>query len=44
MTQIILKRSKNIFFNFWARQGLTLVLRILIKNEKLGLRSSLKDI
>jgi len=27
---------------FWARQGLTLVLRILIKNEKSGLSSSLK--
>jgi len=32
------------FLIFWARQGLTLVLRILISNEKLGLRSSLKDI
>jgi len=40
---IILKRNKNIF-SFWARQGLTLVLRILIQNEKSGLRSSLKDI
>jgi len=44
MIQIILKRNKNIFLDFWARQGLTLVLRILIKNEKSGLRSSLKDI
>ena len=43
MRQIILKRNKNIFFLiFWARQRLTLVLRILIKNEKSGLRSSLK--
>jgi len=42
MTQIILKRNKNIFFDFWARQGLTLVLRILIKDEKSGLRSSLE--
>jgi len=37
-----LKETKIIFFVFWARQGLTLVLRILIKNEKSGLRSSLK--
>jgi len=27
---------------FWARQGLTLVLRIFIQNEKSGLRSSLE--
>jgi len=40
----MLKRNKNIFFIFWARQGLTLVVRILIQDEKLGLRSSLKDI
>jgi len=40
----LLKRNKNIFLIFWVRQGLTLVLRILIKNEKPGLRSSLKDI
>jgi len=37
----MLKRKKNIFLIFWARQGSTLVLRILIKNEKSGLRSSL---
>jgi len=30
MRQIILKINKNIFFYFWARQGLTLVLHILI--------------
>jgi len=42
MRQIILKRNKNIFFDFWVRQGLTLVLRILIKDEKSRLRSSLK--
>jgi len=40
----MLKRNKNIFLIFWARQGLTLVLCILIKDEKSGLRSSLKDI
>ena len=41
----MLKRNKNIFFLiFCARQGLTLVLRILIQNEKSGLHSSLKDI
>jgi len=40
----MLKRNKNIFLIFWARQGLTLVLRILIKNEKSGLRSSYEDI
>jgi len=40
----MLKGNKNTFLIFWARQGLTLVLRILIKNEKSGLRSSLKDI
>jgi len=38
----MLKRNKNIFLIFWARQGLTLVLRILIQNEKSGLRSSLE--
>ena len=27
----MLKRNKNIFLIFWARQGLTLVLRILIQ-------------
>jgi len=26
----MLKRNKNIFFDFWARQGLILVLCILI--------------
>jgi len=36
----MLKETKY-FLIFWARQGLTLVLRILIKNEKSGLRSSL---
>ena len=36
------KKQKYFFFIFWARQGLTLVLRILIKNEKSGLRSPLK--
>jgi len=41
---IMLKRNKNIFLIFWARQGLTLVLRILIQNEKSGLRSSLDNI
>jgi len=40
----IYKRNKNIFLIFWAPQGLTLILRILIQNEKSGLRSSLKDI
>jgi len=40
--QIILKETKIFFFYFRARQGLTLVLRILIKNEKSGLRSSLR--
>jgi len=39
----MLKRNKYIFLIFWARQGLTLVLRILIKNEKSGLRSSLGE-
>ena len=37
------KETKIYIFYFWARQGLTLVLRILIQNEKSGLRSSLKD-
>jgi len=36
------KKQKYFFFYFWARQGLTMVLRIFIKNEKSGLRSSLK--
>jgi len=36
------KKKEKYFFDFWARQGLTLVLRILIKDEKLGLHSSLK--
>jgi len=36
----MLKRNKNIFLIFWVRQGFTLVLRILIKDEKSGLRSS----
>jgi len=36
------KKKKKYFLGFWARQGLTLVLRILIKDEKSGLRSSLK--
>ena len=40
----MLKRNKNIFFIFWARQGLTLVLRILIQNEKSRLRSSLRKL
>ena len=39
----MLKETKYIFLIFWARQGLTLVLRILIQIEKSGLRSSLKD-
>ena len=39
----MLKETKY-FLIFWARQGLTLVLRILIRNEKLGLGISLKDI
>jgi len=34
------KKKQNYFSIFWARQGLTLVLRILIQNEKSGLRSS----
>jgi len=38
----VLKRNKNIFLIFWALQGLTLVLRILIQNEKSWLRSSFK--
>ena len=38
----ILKETKFFFLIFWARQGLTLILRILIKDEKSGLRSSLK--
>ena len=37
------KKKQKYFFNFWARQGLTLVLRILITNEKSGLRSSLGE-
>jgi len=41
---IMLKRSKNIFLIFGTRQGLTLVLRIPIQNEKSGLHCSLKDI
>jgi len=40
----MLKRNKLFFLIFWARQGLTLVLRILIQHEKSGLRSSLEDI
>jgi len=40
----MLKRNKNIFLIFWARQGLTLVLSILIKDKKSWLRRSLKDI
>ena len=41
---IILKRNNFFFFFiFWARQGLTLVLRILIHNEKSELRSSLRE-
>jgi len=40
----MLKETKYFFFIFWAQQGLTLVLRILIQNERSGLRSSLKDI
>ena len=40
----MLKRSKNIFLIFGTRQGLTLVLRIPIQNEKSGLHCSLKDI
>ena len=36
------KKKQKYFFDFWARQGLTLVLRILIKDKKSGLRSSLK--
>jgi len=48
-TKMLKKKEKYFFLIFWARQGLTLVLRILIKNiliknEKSGLRSSLKDI
>jgi len=39
-----LLKENFFFFNFWDRQELTLVLRILIKDEKSGLRSSLKDI
>jgi len=42
--QIILKRNINTFLVFWTRQRLNLVLRILIQNEKSGLRSFLKDI
>jgi len=38
----MLKRNKNNFLIFWPRQGLTLVLRILIQNEKSGLHSSLE--
>ena len=33
---IMLKRNKNIFLIFWARQGLTLVLRILMKMRNQG--------
>jgi len=33
--------KENIFFIIEARQGLTLVLRISIENEKSGLHSSL---
>jgi len=40
----MLKETKYIFLIFWVRQGLTLVLHILIQNEKSGLRSSFKDI
>jgi len=40
--KIMLKRNKNNFLIFWPRQGLTLVLRILIQNEKSGLHSSLE--
>jgi len=32
----MLKRNKNIFLIFWARQGLTLVLRILMKMRNHG--------
>ena len=40
----MLKKKQKYFFNFfWTRQGLILVLRILIQNEKSGLRSSLED-
>ncbi|WVZ14517.1 hypothetical protein V8G54_012083 [Vigna mungo] len=35
-------KKQKYFLVFWARQGLTLLLRILIQNEKSGLRSSLK--
>jgi len=38
-TNNIKKKQKYILI-FWARQGLTLVLRILIENEKSGSRSS----
>jgi len=40
----MLKETKYFFLIFWARQGLTLVLRILIQNKKSKLCSSLKDI
>jgi len=36
------KKKQKYFLVFWARQGLTLVLRILIQNEKSRLRSSLE--
>jgi len=35
------KKKHKYFFDFWARQGLTLVLRILNKDEKSGVRGSL---
>jgi len=37
-------KQKIFCLTFWARPGLTLVLRILIQNEKSGLRNSLKYI
>ena len=39
-----IKKKQKYFCFFFARQGLNLVLRILLQNKKSGLCSSLKDI
>jgi len=40
----MLKKKQKYFLSFWVWQELTLILRILIKDEKSGLSSFLKDI